>query len=203
MIACSAFGCEGYVEDSDPSEYCKDCRNIYSAKALELMDFFQAPIKDILVSATTLFNNAQGISDYLGISLPTLYSWITRFHGLSFRQFKRKYICPAVATCVVLDHDSAGYGWKYTIADRIHNQKGCCCFIEESDHLMMATLTPQHLSETLGANLAYEHETGIHHIRYPIRLPMFRPDIWVEDGKALYPVKLTDPEKVKCKPRHH
>jgi hypothetical protein len=124
----------------------------------------------------------------LGISLPTLYSWITRYHGLSFRQFKRKFLCSG-NTCIVVDHGAADYSWKYTIADRLHAQKGCVCFIEGSDHLLMTTMSATDTAEALRAELAYENQTGLHHLRYPVRLPIFRPEVWeIVNGKILHPV---------------
>src|ERR1700679_721403 len=116
MEYCQAYGCDKPLVSSESSEYCRSCRLEYSTKALELMTSFQAPIGAILVGATKLFTTAQGIADYLGISLPTLYSWITRYHSLSFRQFKRKHICSSAGnTCIVVDHGATDYSWKYTI----------------------------------------------------------------------------------------
>jgi len=60
------------------------------------------------------------------------------------------------------------------MADRIHQQKGCVCFIEESTTLMMTTLPVSELSEVLKAEVPLDKETGLRHIRYPVRLPIVR-----------------------------
>jgi hypothetical protein len=198
MKLCEAYGCKGFVTLVDSSEFCRKCRSEYSVKALELMKSFQAPIGDILVGATKLFHTAQGISDYLGISLPTLYSWIARYHNLSFRQFKRKHICPG-NTCIVVDHGVADYSWKYTMADRLHAQKACVCFVEGSESLMMTTLSVMNTEETLKSSLAYESESGIHHLRYPVKhLPIFKPHVvFLPDGRTLHPVYLEASEYIE------
>jgi len=138
------------------------------------MGYFRVSMGSILVKAAKLFHTAQGIADYLGVSLPTLYSWIERYHTLSFRQFKRKYIC-SNRTCIVVDHGATDYSWKYTMTDRIHGQAGCVCFIEGSSRLMMTTLSPLDAQQALQAEVANDQETGIYHLRYPIRLPVLQP----------------------------
>lgn len=176
MTLCQIFACGAEVQEIEGSDFCHKCREEFSAKALELMSSFQTGISQILVNAAKLFHTAQGISDYLGISLPTLYSWVTKYHNLSFRQFKRKYICSSVATCIVVDHGATDYGWKYTISDRVHATGACMCFVEGSSSLFMCTLTAQTTEDVLKTELALEHSTGIHHLRYPIRrLPIFQP----------------------------
>jgi hypothetical protein len=174
LTQCTAYGCSNKLENNQFA-FCKQCREDYSLKALELMRSFGAPIRQVLVEATKLFVDAQGIADYLGVSLPTLYSWINRFHNMSFRQFRRKYICSG-RTCIVVDHGSTDYAWKYTISDRIHTRKGCMCFVEGSDRLMMTTLSAESVAEALHSEVALERSTDIHHIRYPVRLPIFNPN---------------------------
>jgi hypothetical protein len=155
-------------------QYCGECGAGFSAKALQIMQEFALPLGVVLVAASEMFHTAQQIADYLDISLPTLYSWVRRYHGLSFRQFKRKFICTK-RTCIVLDHGATDYSWKYTMADRVHQHQGCVCFIEGSDELMMTTLSPQTVSEVLRAEVPVDPETGVRHIRYPVHLPIFNP----------------------------
>jgi len=150
---------------------------------------FKVPLRDILIDAADKFHTAQQIADFLEVSQPTLYSWIKRHIGLSFRQFKRKFIC-SHRTCIVIDHGTTDYSWKYTLADRIHQQQGCVCFIEGSASLMMTTLTSEDVGDMLKASVSVDVTTGIRHIRYPVRLPIFKgPDNeadWVDpDRKRL------------------
>lgn len=169
MIArrCALVGCRKEFRSSDGTEFCPDCRNKFSAKALTVMQYFGLPIGEAIVKAAKLFSSAQGIADYFGVSLPTLYGWIRQYHGLSFRQFKRKYVCPT-KTCIVVDH-AGHYSWKYTVADRVHERGGCICFIEGSDDLIMTTLSASTMSEILRAEVAADVDTGICNVRYPIR----------------------------------
>jgi hypothetical protein len=158
---------------SEPHEdFCVACKSLYSQKALAIMRYFGVPLDAALIKAARLFHSAQGISDYFGVSLPTLYAWIRAQHGLSFRQFKRKYVCPSRA-CIVIDH-RAHYAWKYTVADRVHDRGGCICFIEGSDSLIMTTLVPVTVAEILHAEVGLDVETGIHLIRYPLRKRQLR-----------------------------
>jgi hypothetical protein len=178
---CSGYGCGRPLDtaDIDPSSsgYCASCRAEFSIKALDLMRHFQSGIERVLVESAKLFSNAQGIADYLGVSLPTLYTWIERYHRLTFKQFKRRFICAASgARCLVVDHASAEYGWKYTISDRLDKVSGSCmCFIEGGDNFFMTTLSVQDLSRVLQAEVTLEPETGVHHLRYPVRLPLLQP----------------------------
>jgi hypothetical protein len=169
-VTCTGYGCDRPIEGA--FEFCQQCRDEYSIKALELMREFGAPIQQVIIEATKMFQDAQGIADYLGVSLPTLYSWIHRFQRVSFKQFKRKYVC-AGKTCIVVDHGSTEYAWKYTISDRVHNRKGCICFVEGSDRLFLTTMSAEAVSEVLHAEVVLERSTDIHHIRYPVRLPIF------------------------------
>ena len=69
------------------------------------------------------------------------------------------------------------------------------CFIEGSNRLLMTTLSASDTSEILHSEVALEHSTGIHHLRYPVRLPMFRPEVWeYVDGRVLHPVVLRSGE---------
>lgn len=119
---------------------------------------------------------AQRIANYLGVSLPTLYSWVLRYHGMQFHQFSRKYVC-AGRKCIVVDFSEADYGWRYTITDRIEGKSGgCMCFIRGCDHLLMTTLPPDSdgLEAALNASVVLNKQTGIHHLRYPFRLPIYQ-----------------------------
>jgi hypothetical protein len=130
------------------------------------MRYFGVPLDQALIKAAKRFHSAQGISDYFGVSLPTLYSWIRSYHGLSFRQFKRKYIC-ANRSCIVIDHCAQHYAWKYTVADRVHDRGGCICFVEGSENLIMTTLLPSDVSEILHAEVV-EDDAGVYAVRQKI-----------------------------------
>lgn len=165
---CVLSFCRKPVFSAPGDDFCVACKHGYSQKALVVMRYFDVPLDDALVKAARLFHSAQGISDYFGVSLPTLYAWIRSYHGLSFRQFKRKHICPS-RSCIVIDHCAAHYAWKYTVADRVHDRGGCICFVEGSDSLIMTTLLPTTMAEILHAEVELDVDTGIHLIRYPVR----------------------------------
>lgn len=170
---CALPFCRKPVFSAPGDDFCVDCKNAYSSKALIIMRYFEVPLDEALVKAARLFSSAQGIADYFGVSLPTLYAWIRSYHGLSFRQFKRKFICPS-RSCIVIDHCAAHYAWKYTVADRVHDREGCICFVEGSESLIMTTLLPTTMSEILHAEVGLDADTGIYIVRYPIRRPKLR-----------------------------
>lgn len=170
---CALSFCRHPVFSALGDDFCVACKDAYSQKALIVMRYFGVPLGEALVKAARLFCSAQGISDYFGVSLPTLYAWIRAYHGLSFRQFKRKFICPS-RSCIVIDHCAAHYAWKYTVADRVHDHGGCICFVEGSESLIMTTLMPAIMAEILHAEVGLDVEIGIHLIRYPVRKTKLR-----------------------------
>lgn len=116
---------------------------------------------------------AQSIADYLGISLPTLYSWVSRYYGMTFAQFERKFLCRG-RRCIVVDYSAADYQWRYTMTDRVNGvPRGCMCFIKNNTNLMMVTLPPEALEKALSADVLLDENTGIHHLKYPLRLPLY------------------------------
>jgi hypothetical protein len=176
---CSGFGCRGNLKPSDPRDtiYCGPCRSEFSLRALDLMRLFGMTIEQLLVHAAGKFTTAEGIADYLGVGLPTLYTWVQRRLNLTFKQFKRKYICSRSGqTCIVLDYGSSGYAWKYTLTDRLKRASDpCMCFVEERAGLLMTTLNAEQVSQALGADVLHDPRTGLHQLRYGIRLPLYRP----------------------------
>src|ERR1700760_1591640 len=111
---CSSFGCNTlitYDGDDALTLYCSDCKIGLSPQAVKIVSEFGQPVSEVLEGASVQFKTAQQIADFLEISQPTLYAWIRKHLGLSFRQFKRKYIC-AKNQCTVIDHGQAGYSWK-------------------------------------------------------------------------------------------
>jgi hypothetical protein len=159
-----------------PSEvrFCEECKRDFSLRSLDLMVNLDLNPKQLLIQTAGKFSYAQIMADYLGISLPTLYAWIYRYHGLSFGQFKQKYMCQG-RKCIVVDYGDAGYSWKYTMADRIRAVPGgCLCFVRGSDSLLMTTLKPDQLADALSADLVKD-DVDIFNLRYPLRLSLYTP----------------------------
>lgn len=180
--SCALPFCPNSVFSAPGDDFCLPCKNAYSQKALGVMRYFSVPLGEALIKAAHLFPSAQGIADYFGVSLPTLYAWIRAYHGLSFRQFKRKYICPS-RSCIVVDHCAAQYAWKYTVADRVHDRGGCICFVEGSGSLVMTTLSPSTMSEILHAEVELDN-IGIHVIRNSLRRPKLCEPVGSSDDEA-------------------
>lgn len=169
---CATPSCE--VVTAETERFCEDCKRDFSVRSLELMVDLNVNPNQLLATSAKRFDNAQSMADYLGISLPTLYAWIQRYTGLNFGQFKQKFMCRG-RKCIVVDYSVAGYAWKYTMTDRIRAlPRGCVCFLRGSDELMMTTLDPEQLAVALSAEPIVDN-AGIHHLRYPLRLPIYTP----------------------------
>lgn len=134
------------------------------------MCYFNERIPDVLVRAAKLFSTAQGIADYFDISMPTLYGWVRTYHNLSFRQFKRKYVC-AVRKCIVIDYGSGKSALKYNVADRIYERGGCACFVEGGSSFLMTSLTAPIVADAMRSEVAFDADAGIYYIRYPVHPP--------------------------------
>lgn len=178
-MVCKIPGCgaSGTLKDG----YCSTCIQSFSPRALELMvEMGLNPIK-LLIFAASQFTRALQIADFLGISLPTLYTWLFRYFGLTFNDFKMKYICKE-KKCIVVDFSASAYAWRYTMSDRIREEPGGCnCFLRgpNSDALMLTTLTPDDIRKVLCAEPSFDNKEGIYHLRYPLgvkRLPILGDD---------------------------
>lgn len=171
-MQCRTPNCESQTD----REFCEQCRVQFGVKSLRIMVDLQKNPREILISVAKDLGDAtaQNVAEYLGISLPTLYAWVQRYFDMQYHQFYRKYVC-AGKTCIVVDFQDAEYAWRYTMTDRIHAvPRGCMCFINNSKTLLMTTLPAEDgLNHALSAEVVLDKTTGIHHLKYPLRLPIY------------------------------
>jgi len=175
-VKCDGFGCNNYFFADrnyykDPNyKFCKECKSLHSYQVLVLQSQHQSDIRDLIVEASTIFQSAKGMADYLDISPPTLYSWLRLYFDMDFQSWRRHYICRA-QKCMVLDICSMPVNYKYGISERIMNNRSCACFVNMGGReLLITSAKPQKIREIFrNAPEVVSDGTGINRIRYPIK----------------------------------
>jgi hypothetical protein len=132
--------------------FCKECRQEHSNSVLKIQAEHEKAVRDIILDAK-IFQTANGMADYIGISFVTLYRWIEKYfvdkegHGLSFQEFRRKYICKS-KKCHLLNIKRSSYSRSDYILKKIWNRNYCACTNSLSPDFIM-TNAPMSLMKTI------------------------------------------------------
>lgn len=114
--------------------FCARCRAKHSYNALATQAVFEKPIEDVILDAR-MFRTACHMADYIGVSFVTLYHWIAKYFGMSFQEFRRKYICKS-EDCYLLNVYQATYNRQDYILKKIRDKRYCACAHLLEDHIM-------------------------------------------------------------------
>jgi hypothetical protein len=132
---CQTPGCNNLAKRRLVDPFCKSCRKEHSLFVLRLQAEHGKSINDIIMDAK-IFQNAQGMADYVGVSFVTLYNWIDRYFGMTFQEFRRKFICRS-AKCWVLDTGRCSLVRSDYLLSRIRGKGKCACTSALESSLIM------------------------------------------------------------------
>jgi len=118
--------------------FCGQCRDEHSYRVLVAQADHDAPIKDILLQAST-FRSAEGMAAYIGVSFVTIYHWIRRYFNLSFQEFRRQHICKngLRGKCYLLDIRRSSYTRHDYVLKKIRSKRYCACINALEGDLIM------------------------------------------------------------------
>jgi hypothetical protein len=158
-------------------KFCKVCKTQHSYQALVLQTQSGLPIKDLILESSRKFDTAIGMSDYLSISIPTLYAWLRAYWNMDFQSWKRTYICKA-NKCMLLDFQAMPITYKYHISETIRKHNCCACFIPIGDTTLLITSAKPSKLRDMFRNMpeVVSDGTGINKIRYPVLLKNLSED---------------------------
>ncbi len=142
LIICSTPECEGEIWGNFSSgkvvrEYvfCSQCRRMHSSHALVVQAKHGKSIVAIIEEAK-MFASASRMADYIGVSFVTMYTWIKKYYGMTFQEFKRTYICKS-DKCYLLNIKRSSYSRHDYILKKIRDKRYCACLNAlEEDHIM-------------------------------------------------------------------
>ncbi len=122
--------------------FCKVCTDQHSSRVLIAQVEHGKDIRSIILDAS-IFKTAGGMGGYMGVSFVTTYNWIRRYFGLSFQEFRRKYICGTAKSsrCYLLDIGRVSYTRNDHVIKKIRSRRYCACVIAMERNLIM-TDTP-------------------------------------------------------------
>jgi hypothetical protein len=131
------------------NKFCPSCRERFGGRfvALRLQVDQGAAITDIIVtagrSAFDWYSEAEGrdvltrFGDSLGVSYHTLHDWLQFFFGLSWPDWKRRFIC-AGHSCSIVDVSALTSGRpKYYVVDQLRRKGICSCPIKGDDLILI------------------------------------------------------------------
>jgi hypothetical protein len=121
--------------------FCDACKTEHSMKVLKLQVEHNMTIRELLLDAK-FFTSVQWMGDYLGVSFVTIYHWIEKYYGMTYQEFKRKYICKC-DRCYLLDISISPYSRNDYILNKIRSRRGCACFDSRYPNFIM-TKMPLH-----------------------------------------------------------
>jgi hypothetical protein len=119
--------------------FCDACKEKHSMKVLKLQVEHDMTIAELLLDSTRFFQSVQWMGDYLGVSFVTVYHWIEKYYGMTYQEFKRKYICKC-DKCYLLDISSSPYSRNDYILNKIRNRHGCACFDSRYPNYIMTKM---------------------------------------------------------------
>ncbi len=106
--------------------FCRECRSQHSYYVLVAQAQHGYPIKDVILDAASLFQTVAGMSDYVGVSFVTMYTWLDKFFGMSFQEFKRTHICKS-PNCYTLNIQGNSYSRYDYVIKKIKRKWFCAC----------------------------------------------------------------------------
>jgi len=141
------------VEDEEDLNYvfCRECRKEHSSYVLNTQVDHEKPIKDIIMDAR-LFNSANNMADYIGVSFVTVYHWIKKYFGVSFQEFRRDYICRS-ERCYLVNIKGAPYSRPDYILKKVKDKRYCACINELGKDYMMTNAPIKLVSKILNKTI--------------------------------------------------
>ena len=115
--------------------YCTDCKDAHDKQVLELQYLHSKGIKDILLEEATLFNfkSLSILSDALESDINSTRSWIKKYFGVDWDEFRRIYKCN--------DNECIKYNMtniknKYYLRKQIGKEYICSCLTKDNSLLV-------------------------------------------------------------------
>jgi hypothetical protein len=90
---CCVCNCQTIIkskrdEDGDVWRYCSDeCFQYKTPQVKRLEKLFQKDITEILIYAFRMFESNEARLDFLGVTDPTMRTWVKRFFLMNMKQF--------------------------------------------------------------------------------------------------------------------
>lgn len=135
LVKCSSFNCSTkfraypQIYANPKFVFCSKCKSKQGYKVLVVQARFKRPIKDVLTIALRQYREPPLMADFLGISLPTLYTWVKKFFGVkSFHKFKRNELCGNMS-CVSLSKEEVDPKVRYLLSLKLKSKGFCACSI--------------------------------------------------------------------------
>lgn len=144
---CLTPGCKNFAKRRGVDPFCSPCREEHSLFVLRLQVEHGKLIREI-ISDAKIFQTAQGMADYLGVSFVTLYNWIDKYFNMTFQEFKRRYICRS-SRCYLLDLKRSSYTRSDYILKMIRNSGRCACVNALEPNVIMTNAPHEFISRTL------------------------------------------------------
>lgn len=145
QVSCSTPYCnnqmlinEGY---SGEYSFCPECKEQHSKKVLKLQAEHGKTVQEAILDSR-IFNTANGMADYLGVSFVTMYNWIRQYFGMSFQEFRRKYLCKS-SKCYLLNIERSSYSRNDYILKKIRISGNYCACINSLESNYIMTNCPQ------------------------------------------------------------
>lgn len=155
---CKSPGCSNSVKRVASTNYCNECRKEHSSYVLDLQVEHGKPIKEIILDAR-IFQNAQCMADYIGISFVSLYGWIEKYFGMNFTEFKREYICRS-RYCKNINLEGSSLKLDYA-AQRLRSRMYCVCVNSKEPNKIMTNAPSKTISELFETSHTFkESEDG-------------------------------------------
>jgi len=163
MPVCSTPYCENIVKYSSTSGdliFCDQCKAEHSSVALRIQVDHGKTIKEVLFDAK-LFKTAQGMADYIGITPVSLYNWIEKYFGISYQEFKRRYICRS-NKCYLLDIRRSSYRRSDYILKKLRSIGRCACANMPQSNVIMTNATKEEIKRVFKGSPAVKlNDSGI------------------------------------------
>jgi len=144
-LKCDSPGCDNEVwlhagRPQHEYHFCKRCKQRHSYQALTIQVRHEKNIEDVILEAR-LFKTACHMADYIGVSFVTMYHWVGKYFGMSFQEFRRKYICKS-EDCYLLNITQSSYSRHDYILKKIRDKRYCACVNALGDCIMTNTPIP-------------------------------------------------------------
>jgi len=145
QVTCSTPYCSNQmlINDTDVgcAYFCPECKEIHSKKVLKLQVEHGKTIQEAILDSR-IFNTANGMADYLGVSFVTMYNWIKQYFDMSFQEFRRKYLCKS-SKCYLLNIERSSYSRNDYILKKIRTSGNYCACINSLEPNYIMTNCPQ------------------------------------------------------------
>lgn len=160
MRTCSSPFCNNPVSGLSSVDFCDACKEEHSPAVLRVQVEHGKLIRDVLFDAK-IFRSAQGMADYIGISFVSLYNWVEKYFGITYQEFKRRYICRSTK-CYRLDIRRSNYKRSDYILKKLRGVGRCACVNVPQSNVIMTNASKSEIIQIFkGSPEVKEVETGL------------------------------------------